>query len=401
MDIELIKRLSQPSEQKVLFCVIDGLGGLPGPAGETALEAAATPNLDRLASEGSQGRTLPVGFGITPGSGPGHLALFGYDPLTYEIGRGALEATGIDFTLTTNDLAARGNLCDLSSEGLITDRRAGRLDTEITARVCDSLSDITLDQISTHVLAVREQRFVVIFRGDELSDDISETDPQQENVAALTCKPLNGTIQAERTASVVRRWVNAAHERLSGRDRGNGLLLRGWSTRPTLPDFSEIWKMRSAACAVYPMYRGVASLVGMEIIDAGSTINDQIKQLENQWADYEFFFMHYKYADSAGEDGDFSAKVQAIEEFDKSVPEMLALEPDVVVVAGDHSTPAVMAAHSWHPVPVLIYGKDVRSDLTDSFGERSAIGGELGLFPAKELMPLALAHAGKLAKYGA
>ena len=401
MKIELIERLSQESNQKTLLCVLDGLGGLPGPDGLTALEAATTKNLDELARVGSQGRTLPVGFGITPGSGPGHLALFGYDPLEYEIGRGALEATGIDFALGPDDVVARGNFCDIDVNGVITDRRAGRQPTEITADLCELLSQIKLNDIETFVLPVREQRFVLVLRGMELSALVSETDPQIEGIRPSICEPLNGSVAAERTASLIRRWVNAAHDLLKERNQGNGVLLRGWSVRPNLPSFPIIWKTRAAACAVYPMYRGVASLAGMDVINAGTDLSDQIQGMAEQWNNFDFFFLHYKYADSAGEDGDFPGKVAAIEAFDRYVPELMELNPDVIAVTGDHSTPAVMSGHSWHSVPTLIAGRQIRPDEQVAFGERAAIFGELGQFPATELLPIAFAHAGKLAKFGA
>ena len=401
MKIELIERLSQQSSHKTLLCVLDGLGGLPGPDGLTALESASTPNLDKLAAKGSQGRTLPVGYGITPGSGPGHLALFGYDPLEYVIGRGALEATGIDFILGPDDVVARGNFCDVNGNGIITDRRAGRQSTEITAGSCKLLSGIKLSGIETFVLPVREQRFVLVLRGPNLSESVSETDPQIEGVAPSVCGPLTGSVEAERTASLIRRWVNAAHDLLKDREQGNGILLRGWSSRPNLPSFPEIWKTRAAACAVYPMYRGVASLAGMDVINAGASLSEQIHEMTGQWNNFDFFFLHYKYADSAGEDGDFDAKVQAIAEFDMHVPDLLRLNPEVIVVTGDHSTPAVMSGHSWHSVPTLIAGRHVRPDAQISFGERAAISGELGQFPANELLPIAFAHADKLAKFGA
>ncbi len=401
MKIELIERLSQQSSHKTLLCVLDGLGGLPGPDGLTALESASTPNLDKLAAKGSQGRTLPVGYGITPGSGPGHLALFGYDPLEYVIGRGALEATGIDFILGPDDVVARGNFCDVNGNGIITDRRAGRQSTEITAGSCELLSQIKLSGIETFVLPVREQRFVLVLRGPNLSESVSETDPQIEGVPPSVCGPLTGSVEAERTASLIRRWVNAAHDLLKDREQGNGILLRGWSSRPNLPSFPEIWKTRAAACAVYPMYRGVASLAGMDVINAGASLSEQIHEMTGQWNNFDFFFLHYKYADSAGEDGDFDAKVQAIAEFDIHVPDLLRLNPEVIVVTGDHSTPAVMSGHSWHSVPTLIAGRHVRPDAQISFGERAAISGELGQFPANELLPIAFAHADKLAKFGA
>ncbi|MDA0270060.1 MAG: 2,3-bisphosphoglycerate-independent phosphoglycerate mutase [Chloroflexi bacterium] len=399
MDLDLIRRLSQPADTKVVLCVLDGLGGLQGPRGRTELEEANTRNLDRLAEGGCLGRTLPVGYGITPGSGPGHIALFGYDPLVYEIGRGALEGTGIGFELGPNDIAARGNLCDINAEGLVTDRRAGRLSTEVTTGVCEQLRQITLPGVEVFVEPVQDQRFVLVLRGEGLSDALTETDPQREGVSPIVATATSP--EGERTAALVREWVEKARAMLGGRERGNGVLLRGWSGRPNMPPFPELWKLRAAAVTVYPMYRGVAKLCGMDSIEGAHTLDEQIALMKQHWDDYDFFFLHYKYTDTAGEDGDFRRKQEAISAFDDAVPALLALKPNVLVVTGDHSTPASMAAHSFHPVPLLLWGDLVRSDHVHQFSETNCAHGELGTFPAKEVMPLAFAHAGRLAKYGA
>ncbi len=399
MDLDLIRQLSQPAETKVVLCVLDGLGGLQGPRGRTELEEADTQHLDRLAEAGCLGRTLPVGYGITPGSGPGHLALFSYDPLVYEIGRGALEATGIGFEVGPNDVVARGNLCDLDEAGLITDRRAGRMPTEETAKVCEELRAISLPGVEVFVEPVQDQRIILGLRGEGLSDALIDTDPQREGVAPH--EQAATAPEAEHTAELIREWVKQARGILGGRERGNGVLLRGWSGKPDLPPFPELWKLRAAAVTVYPMYRGVAKLCGMDAIDGGTHLSTQIEAIRDHWDEYDFFFLHYKYTDSAGEDGNFRAKHQAISDFDAELPSLLALNPNVLVVTGDHSTPASMAAHSWHPVPVLLWGDHVRSDHMHAFSESNCVTGELGTFPAKELMPIAFAHAGRLAKYGA
>lgn len=399
MELDLIRRLSQPADSKVILCVLDGLGGMPGPRGRTELEEARTTHLDRLVSDGCIGRTLPVGYGITPGSGPGHMALFGYDPLAFEIGRGALESTGIGFEIGPEDITARGNLCTLDAEGRITDRRAGRLPTEETRAICERLQTITLPGVETFVQAVQDQRFILVLRGPGLSDQITETDPQREGVPPIVSAAI--TPQAERTAGLVREWATRATAMLAGNGRANGVLLRGWSGRPNVPPFPELWKLRAAAVTVYPMYRGVARLVGMDALDGGHDLSEQIAAVRAHWGDYDFFFLHYKYTDSAGEDGDFHRKCDAIEAFDKAVPEIQALGPDVLVVTGDHSTPAMMAAHSFHPVPVLMWGQHVRRDHLHHFNEVSAREGELGTFPAKEVLPIAFGHAGRLAKFGA
>ena len=399
MDLELIERLSLPAETTVVLCVLDGLGGLPGPRGRTELDEASTRHLDRLAEEGMLGQTVPAGHGVTVGSGPGHTALFGLDPMRYEIGRGVLEATGIDFALGPNDLAARGNLCTVDAGGNISDRRAGRLPTEVTAEIAAELGQIELEGVEFFVRAVREHRFVLVLRGEGLSDALTETDPQREGVPPLRAEAT--APEAERTAELVNTFVAEARKRLEGRDVANHLLLRGWSKRPQLPQLPELWKLRAAACTIYPMYRGLARLVGMEAVDAGDSLDTQFAALRRHWDEYDFFFVHYKATDTAGEDGDFAGKVDAIRDFDRCLPQLLDLKPDVLVVTGDHSTPAVMAAHSWHPVPLVMYGPRVRPDSSHHFTELECALGGIGTVPAMEVLPLAFAHAGRLAKYGA
>lgn len=399
MDLDLIRRLSQPADTKVILCVLDGLGGVPGPRGRTELEEANTVYLDRMAEAGSLGRTLPVGYGITPGSGPGHIGLFSYDPLEYEIGRGALETTGIGFDMGPNDLAARGNLCDLDADGRITDRRAGRLPTEETAKLCEALREIVLPGVEVFVEPVQEQRFVLILRGEGLSEAITESDTQREGVPPH--EVVATSAEGEQTAALVREWVTRAGEILGGRERGNGVLLRGWSKRPDMPPFPELWKLRAAAVTVYPMYRGVAKLCGMDAIEGAHSFEEEVELVRQHWDDYDFFFVHFKYTDSAGEDGDFRRKVDAISDFDALLPGLLDLQPNVMVITGDHSTPATMAAHSWHPVPLLLWGDNVRRDHMHQFSEPNCAMGEIGTILAKEVLPIAFAHAGRLAKYGA
>jgi 2,3-bisphosphoglycerate-independent phosphoglycerate mutase len=400
MELDLIRRLAVPADTKVLLCVLDGLGGLAGPRGRTELEEAYPQHLDRLATEGALGQTLPVGYGITPGSGPGHLALFGYDPLRFEVGRGVLEATGIDFPLEAADVAARGNLCTVDADGRIVDRRAGRIATEETVAICAELeARVQLAGVQVFVRPVREHRFVLVLRGHGLHAALSETDPQREGVPPLPAEPLDPA--AATTAALVNSFVVQARTILAQRDRANALTLRGWAQRPALPQLPELWKLRAAAVAVYPMYRGLARLVGMDVLDAGTNLESQIGALHQHWDAYDFFFLHYKATDTAGEDGDFGRKQQALRDFDACVPALLALEPDVLVVTGDHSTPAVMAAHSWHPVPLLMRGELVRSDESTRFTEHACARGGLGTFPAREVLPLAFAHARRLAKYGA
>lgn len=406
MEPDLIRRLAIPGESKVVLCVMDGLGGLPGTRGRTELEEADKPHLDHLAEMGATGQTIPVGIGITPGSGPGHLALFGLDPLRFEVGRGALEATGIELELGPDDLAARGNLCTVDAEGRIVDRRAGRVATEVTSEIAGLLSTIDLPGVELTVRAVREHRFALVLRGAGLSVAITETDPQRTGVAPLAAEPT-ATARGEddqaatRTAKLVNAFISEAGLRLRGREQANALTLRGWAMRPELPQLPDLWRLRAAAVASYPMYRGLARLVGMDVLDAGDSIGTQIEALRRHWEEYDFFFVHWKQTDSAGEDGDFARKMHAIHDFDTALPGILDLRPDVLVVTGDHSTPATMAGHSWHPVPLLLWGDHVRVDESHGFGERECARGGLGTIPAREVLPLAFAHAGRLTKYGA
>jgi len=403
VDLDLIRQLAIPGDTKIVLAVVDGLGGLEHPeTGRSELEAASTNNLDRLAQDSSCGLTTPVGYGITPGSGPGHLALFGYDPLRYLVGRGVLEALGIDFDLQPRDVAARGNFCTLDDQGRITDRRAGRLATEQNVTLCEKLRQIELPGVQLFVEPVREHRFVLVLRpngSSELSDRISETDPQRESASPLPAQPLAD--DAKPTADLVNTFVERAREIMKGSKPANGLTLRGFAKQPKMPSFPDAFGLRAGAVAVYPMYRGLAKLAGMTVLPTGSTYDDEIATLRDCWSDFDFFFIHYKYADSAGEDGNFDAKMTALEAFDKVVPNLQALGADVLMVAGDHSTPAAMAGHSWHPVPFLLQAKNIRRDDVDSFNERACLRGALGTFPASEVMPLAMAHAGRFTKYGA
>jgi 2,3-bisphosphoglycerate-independent phosphoglycerate mutase len=398
--LELIRGLTRPSPSKIVMLVIDGLGGLPHPrTGKTELETARTPNLDKLAAAGICGLIDPISPGITPGSTPGHLALFGYDPLKFSIGRGVVEAMGIDFDLKSGDIAARGNFCTVDKDGLITDRRAGRISTEECAKLCQLLNGMTIDDVKLSVLPVREHRFVVVFRGEGLSTEISDSDPQQLGVAPKAVNALNQ--KAKPMAVVANKFVAQAKTILAKHHPANMVLLRGFSQRPTLPTMDEVYKLKPAAIAAYPMYRGLAKLVGMEILETGATIAEEMAILKKNYADYNFFFLHIKGTDSAGEDGDFERKVKIIEEVDNSLAILTGLKPEVIVVTGDHSTPATLRGHSWHPLPVVLYSKWCRPDRVGEFSESACISGGLGRLPATQLMPLAMAHALKLAKFGA
>jgi 2,3-bisphosphoglycerate-independent phosphoglycerate mutase len=401
MDIhDLTRELNTKNDTKIVLLVADGLGGLPQePGGLTELETAHTPNFDALVKQGICGLSLPVLPGISPGSGPGHLGLFGYDPVKYQIGRGALEATGIGFELTSGDVAIRCNFCTLDSAGNITDRRAGRIPTEESAPLAKKLRNVKISGIEIFVEPVKEHRFVVVLRGVGLAGHVDDTDPQQTGVPPL--EPVARNTASERTAEVCSEFVKQARGLLADQPKANGCTLRGVAEKPQLPSYQEVYGLRAAAIAVYPMYKGLARLVGMDVVGDATTLDEQMNVLAANWSAYDFFFIHFKYTDSTGEDGNFAAKVAKTEQLDQSVPRILALNPDVVIVTGDHSTPSMLASHSWHPVPTLLSARNCRTDRCETFGETQCIQGGLGQFEAKYLMSLALANAGRLGKYGA
>jgi 2,3-bisphosphoglycerate-independent phosphoglycerate mutase len=397
---DLMRALATEGRSKIVLLVADGLGGLPRePGGPTELEAAATPHLDDLVARNVCGLSIPVAPGITPGSGPGHLGLFGYDPRACTIGRGVLEALGIDFELGPDDVAARGNFCTVDAGGRITDRRAGRISSEVGRELVAKLRAVRLEGAEVFVEPVKDYRFVLVIRAPDLGDDIDDTDPGTTGVP-----PHKATVRdqgSERTARLIQDFIDQAAEILKDDHPANMITLRGIAKRPPVPQFEEVYRLRAGAIAVYPMYRGLARLVGMTIFPPGATLGDQVEALHRHWDDADFFFVHYKYTDAAGEDGDFARKVACIEEVDAAIPGIMELAPDVLIVTGDHSTPSSLRSHSWHPVPVLLAARTCRPDAASTFGERACLQGGLGQIEAKYLLPLALAHAGRLAKFGA
>jgi 2,3-bisphosphoglycerate-independent phosphoglycerate mutase len=401
MDLhQLTRDLHVKNTTKIVMYVGDGLGGLPQqPGGKTELETANTPNLDALAKTGILGGSIPVLPGISPGSGPGHLGLFGYDPLQYMIGRGALEATGIGFELKEGDVAIRANFCTLDAKGNISDRRAGRIPTEESAPLAIKLRNVKIPGVEVFVEPVKEHRFVVVLRGPGLHGNIQDTDPQITGVPPLD--PVATDASSRKAADTAKEFIRQAREFLAGESKANGLTLRGFSGKPSLPSYEQVYGLKAAAIAVYPMYKGLARLVGMDVIGKSQTLDEQMTVLEENWSKYDFFFIHFKYTDSTGEDGNFDAKVKRTEEFDAAVPRITALNPDVLIVTGDHSTPSMLASHSWHPVPTLLSAKFCRTDACERFGEAECLRGGLGQFEAKYLMTLALANAKRLGKFGA
>jgi 2,3-bisphosphoglycerate-independent phosphoglycerate mutase len=402
MPFDYIPPLLHPSQSKIVLLVMDGLGGLPiEPGGPTELEAASTPIMDRLTSEGMLGLATPIRAGITPGSGPAHLSIFGYDPLKYEIGRGVLESVGVGLTVGRGDVAARGNFCTLDSAGNIIDRRAGRISSEDSYPVVERLKTVNLPGVEIEVRQVKEYRFAVVMRGPGLDPDINDTDPQRTGVPPLAAVPRSPA--ARKTADLFDQWIAKARQAIADEPKANGLTLRGFATDPNLPTFKDSYGLNAACISVYPMYKGVASLVGMEVIDfPGETPEDEFAALARAWDAYDFFFIHVKKTDSKGEDGDFWGKVKIIEGVDAALPHLLELKPDVLIITGDHSTPALLRTHSWHPVPFLLWAPaTIRPDDQVQFGERPCAHGGLGNFSSMDTLPLALAHALRFEKYGA
>lgn len=399
---DLIHELRETNSSKIVLLVADGLGGLPlEPGGLTELESAKRPNLDLLARDGVCGLSIPVLPGITPGSGPGHLGLFGYDPLQFRIGRGVLEALGINFPLDRRDVAARGNFCTLDANGNISDRRAGRPSDERNREVCQKMKAIRVSGCEVMVEPVSEHRFVVVFRADGLGENVHDTDPQAVGVPPLPATPKEPDPASAKTAGLANRFIDEAQKLLKNEKDANGVTLRGFAKYPHIATMNDVYGLKCAALAVYPMYKGLARLVGMDILDAGHNLREQVATLKRVWNQYDFFFIHFKYTDKTGEDGNFQEKVRRVEELDAAIPAITALKPDVLVVTGDHSTPSKMKSHSWHPVPTLLWGRNVRTDACKEFSERACLQGGLGHFEAKHLLTLAMAHAGRLGKYGA
>ncbi len=398
----LIDSLARPGTSRIVLAVVDGLGGLPRD-GRTELETATTPNLDRLAGQSSLGLAVPVEHGVTPGSGPAHLALFGYDPLEYQVGRGVLEALGIGLDVGPRDLCCRANFATIGPDGLVVDRRAGRIPTERCVELCARLQDAARAITGVEVIVApgKEHRFVVVFRGDDLGAAVAETDPQPWGVGRVPARALSGG--AERSARLVDEFVRVSVRALAGERRANGVLLRGFAKVPRIPAFGERFRLNAGCIAAYPMYRGLARLVGMRLLESGTAWRDELAVLQQQVAGCDFVYVHFKETDRAGEDGDFDAKVELIERFDdEAVPALLGAGADVLCITGDHSTPALMAGHSWHPVPVLLHSRYCRgASGAAGFSERACALGDLGQFYSRQLMGLLLAHGQRLAKFGA
>lgn len=397
----LRRELSVKTPSRIVFLVLDGLGGLPtGEQGATELERARTPNLDALAARSALGLSTPLEPGLSPGSGPAHLALFGYDALEHNIGRGALSALGVGFDLGPNDLAARMNFCTVDTEGRVTDRRAGRIPTELNERLCARLrEEVRLPGVELHILTEEQYRAVVIFRGEGLDDRLSDSDPQHTGVLPLPVEAL--APPAERSTELANRFIAEAGRALAGEHPANMVLLRGFARHPSIPSIGELYKLTPGAIAAYPMYKGLARIVGMRVLGAPHNIAEEVALLRQHWGEFDFIYLHVKPTDSAGEDGNAERKAAVIEEFDGALPEVLDLRPDVLVITGDHSTPSVLKSHSWHPLPLLLHSPYVLPEGRPGFSERAAAHGMLGRLHHSDVLDLAMANALKYDKFGA
>ena len=402
----LYSELTLKTDAKIVLLVLDGLGDLAtgGPDSSTPLEAATTPNLDALTRNAAQGRIIPVAPGITPGSGPGHLALFGYDPIEFQVGRGVIEALGLGLELKPGDVAARANFCTLNAKGIVTDRRAGRIETEVCEELCHLLSKSVkkIGDCDVLIKAGKGHRFVVVFRGKSLEGPLTDADPHREGLPIPTAKPVDKkSLKAKKAAKLVREFYRLALPLLARKKPANGFLMRGIAHQPAIPTFEERYKLRAACIAVYPMYKGLAQLVGMTKLEGTQTIAEQFQRYVAEYDRYDYFFIHYKYTDMHGEDGAFDAKRQSIEELDAALSILLQRKPDVLAITGDHSTPCALKAHSWHPQPVLLTSLYSGSDKLERFTETGANLGSLGVFEAKFLMRLMQANARMFDKFGA
>lgn len=402
--LDNLKSVTKKGKSKMVLLVADGLGGIPHPefGYQTELEAAKTPNLDELAKKSVLGLSVAVNYGITPGSGPGHVGLFGYDPEELTIGRGVLEALGVGFALEAGDVAARANFATQNPEGVIVDRRAGRISSEDCSRIVGKIEQEVkeIEGVKVILKPGMEHRFVLILRGDGLGDRVKDTDPQKEGSRPYEPEALDQ--KSEKTARVLRLFLEKAQRVIKDEPKANAILLRGFALPPKLEKFSERYGgIRPLAIAIYPMYKGIARLFGFDTPDIEGNLENEINYLKEKWEDYDFFFVHYKDTDKAGEDGDFDKKVKCIEYLDKFIPEILSLSPDVLLITADHSTPTLLHGHSWHPSPVLLCSPYAGADNCQRFTERECKNGYLGLLPARALMSLMLANGLRLGKFGA
>src|SRR5438045_2927211 len=285
----LYSQLTLKTNAKLALLVLDGLGDIAtgGPDSSTPLEAAATPNLDALTQNAAQGRMIPVAPGITPGSGPAHLGLFGYDPLEFEVGRGVIEALGLGVDLKPGDIAARANFCTLNTKGIVTDRRAGRIDTSVCEDLCALLSK-GIKKVGDAQVIIKPgkgHRFVVVFRGKGLEGPLTDADPHREGAPIPQAELVDKkSAKAQKVARLVQEFYKLALPVLAKKKPANGFLMRGIAHQPAIPTFQDRYALRAACIAVYPMYKGLAQLVGMAKLEGPQRIAEQFERDQTEYA---------------------------------------------------------------------------------------------------------------------
>ncbi len=398
---------------KIVFIVFDGLADRPIKelGNKTPLEVANKPNLDELAKRGVNGLLDIISPGKRIGSDVAHLSILGYDPYKYYTGRGPLEASGIGLELDSNDVAFRANFATVSEDFTVIDRRAGRI-KEGTKELEKAINeiDIGVDFIFKASVA---HRGALVLKGKGLSDKVSDTDPHEVGVKVMEAKPLENTKEAKRTAEIINEFTKKVHEVLNnhrvnverakrGLPKANIVLLRGAGRTPKLEPFEKRYGIKGACIAKTAIIKGIARLLGMEVIDSKEDFLERGKQIFEALNRNDFVLLNIKEPDEAGHDGNYEKKIKIIEEADKMIGMFLDyVEENYLVVLSDHTTPVSFRDHTGDEVPVLIAGPEVRSDDVTTFSERSVYKGYLNRIRALDLMTYMLNLTNRLEKYGA
>ena len=404
---------------KTFFVICDGLGDRPIPklGRKTPLEYAKTPNLDAIARRGIIGAMNTIDIGVRPGSDTAHMAIFGYDPHVYYTGRGPFETAGLRMEHKDGDICFRVNMGTVDDTLHIIDRRAGRIgDTSAFAR---ELNGMKIDGVEFFVKAGTGYRMGMIMRGKKLSTHITDIDPGHVGKGVRMCEATDDTSEAKRTAKILNTFVSRAHKLLkrmpvnidrqkNGLPQANYLLVRGAGVYPKLPRFFDKYGLRAACFAGAGLYKGIARLIGMDVVHVpgatgkpDSNIRAKVETAIKHRKDYDFFFIHFKGADSCGEDGDVEGKIAYIEKIDDAVAPLLKLKNSLVVITADHSTPCTIKSHSADDVPIVIMGDEVRDDDVHEFSERTCAKGRMGHIKGMHVMPIILDLMGIAEKFGA
>ncbi len=398
---------------KGILIVCDGLGDLRE-KGKTPLQAAKTPNMDRLAEHGACGLMHTIGRGIIPGSDTAHLQLFGYSTEKYYTGRGTFEALGVGIELEEGDVAFRCNFATVDEKMKILDRRAGRISTSFAKKLEQDFQNIEIDGAKVIFKASVEHRGALVLRGKGLSHKVGDTDPHSLT-RLLVSKPLEGTPEAKKTAKILNEFTKLSHEKLNSNPLNEGrelpaniLLSRGPGIFSKAPPMEEKFGIRSACVAGGALYKGVAKFVGMDILKVkGATgakdtdLNSKADAVVSALNEYDFVFLHIKATDSFSHDGDFGGKKKFIEKIDSEVLPKLMETGANIMITGDHTTPCRIGDHSSHPTPFLMNGELVRHDDIKKFDEFSCANGSLGHLFGKDVMNMMVSLMGKAHIYGA